>query len=38
MGKKAYTVTLTRGNVELARKREKNLSGLIDRLLAAWLG
>ena len=38
MGKKPYTLTLTKANVDKARKREKNLSGLIDRLLVAWLG
>jgi hypothetical protein len=36
-GKVAYTVTLTEKNVERARKRESNFSGLLDRLLAAWL-
>ena len=29
-----YTLTLTKANVEKAREREKNLSGLIDRY---WL-
>ena len=38
LGKERYTVTLTTENVERARKREGNFSGLIDRLLAAWLG
>lgn len=37
-GKAAYNVTLTAGNVERAKRRESNLSGLLDRLLAAWLG
>lgn len=32
MGKNAYTVTLTEKNVERAKKREKNFSGLLDRL------
>ena len=38
MGKGTYTVTLTATFVALARKRESNLSGLLDRLLAKWLG
>jgi hypothetical protein len=37
-GKAPYTVTLTEKNVERAKKRETNLSGLLDRLLARWLG
>ena len=37
MGKAPYTVTLTEGNVERAKKREANFSGLLDRLLARWL-
>jgi hypothetical protein len=37
MGKKTYSLTLTEGNVVEARKRESNLSGLLDRLLARWL-
>lgn len=37
MGKKTYSLTLTEENVVEARKRESNLSGLIDRLLAQWL-
>jgi hypothetical protein len=37
MGKNAYTVTLTEKNVSRAKKREKNFSGLLDRLLATWL-
>ena len=36
-GKAAYTVTLTEKNVKLAKKRESNFSGLLDRLLAGWL-
>jgi hypothetical protein len=36
-GKKAFLVTLTEKNVKRAKKREKNFSGLLDRLLAAWL-
>ena len=36
-GKAAYTVTLTQENVERAKKRETNFSGLLDRLLANWL-
>ena len=36
-GKKRYDVTLTEENVKRARKREKNLSGLLDRLLARSL-
>lgn len=37
MGKKTYSLTLTEDNVVEARKRESNLSGLLDRLLAIWL-
>jgi hypothetical protein len=37
-GKAAFNVTLNAKNVAKARKRESNLSGLLDRLLAAWLG
>lgn len=36
-GKGAFTVTLTKENVKRAKKRETNFSGLLDRLLAAWL-
>jgi len=36
-GKKAFTVTLTAENVERAKKRGKNFSGLLDHLLAIWL-
>jgi len=36
-GKAAYNVTLTTKNVERAKRRESNLSGLLDRLLARWL-
>lgn len=36
-GKERYTVTLTATNVEKAREREANFSGLLDRLLAQWL-
>ena len=32
-GKSAYTVTLTTKNVERAKRRESNFSGLLDRLL-----
>jgi hypothetical protein len=38
MGKNPYTVTLTEKNVNRAKKREKNFSALLDRLLASWLG
>lgn len=37
-GKTAVTVTLTEENVERAKKRESNFSGLLDQLLAKWLG
>jgi len=37
-GKAAYTVTLTAANVIEAKARESNFSGLLDRLLARWLG
>ena len=37
MGKGRYTVTLTSENVENARGKETNFSGLLDRLLARWL-
>lgn len=38
MGKSTYSVTLTSTNVVKAKKRESNFSGLLDRLLADWLG
>ena len=37
MGKERYTVTLSAANVESARGKETNFSGLLDRLLARWL-
>jgi len=37
-GKAPYTVTLTVANAEKAKERESNFSGLLDRLLARWLG
>ncbi len=37
-GKAPYTVTLTTANVDRAKAREDNFSGLLDRLLARWLG
>jgi hypothetical protein len=37
MGKAPYTVTLTEANVNKARRKESNLSGLLDQLLAVWL-
>jgi hypothetical protein len=37
-GKKPYLVTLTETNVKKAKKRERNFSGLLDDLLARWLG
>jgi hypothetical protein len=37
-GKAPYTVTLTVANVEAAKASEANFSGLLDRLLARWLG
>ena len=37
-GKAPFTVTLTESNVQSARVKESNLSGLLDRLLAKWLG
>ncbi len=36
-GKAPYTVTLTEANVDRAKKREPNFSGLLDRLLAKWI-
>jgi hypothetical protein len=36
-GKSPYTVTLTEKNVERAKRRESNFSGLLDQLLAGWL-
>jgi hypothetical protein len=36
-GKTRYNVMLNTGNVTTAKKREKNFSGLIDRLLADWI-
>lgn len=38
MGKDTYSVTLTATNVMEAKKHESNFSGLLDRLLAKWLG
>ena len=38
MGKRKYTVTLTAADVDKARKRTGNFSGLLDQLLARWLG
>ena len=37
-GKDRFTVTLTAENVTKAKAREGNFSGLLDRLLAGWLG
>ena len=37
MGKDRYTVTLTAANVEAAKSKESNFSGLLDILLARWL-
>jgi len=37
MGKRGYSVTLTETNAEEAKRREGNLSALLDRLLARWL-
>ena len=37
-GKRGYGVTLTEKNVKRAKKRETNFSGLLDGLLARWLG
>ncbi len=37
-GKARYTVTLDEKNVTRAKAKEKNFSGLLDRLLAEWLG
>jgi hypothetical protein len=37
-GKAEYIVTLTAENVERAKKRQANFSGLLDWLLARWLG
>ncbi len=36
-GKRGYSVTLTEKNVMRSKKRESNLSSLLDRLLADWL-
>ena len=36
-GKAPFTVTLTAKNVAKAKKRERNFSGLLDRLLADFL-
>ena len=36
-GKAHYNVTLTTENVSKAKEREGNFSGLLDRLLAAWV-
>ncbi len=37
LGKERFTVTLTAASVAEAKAREKNFSGFLDRLLAAWL-
>ena len=37
-GKEKFSVTLTAENVAKAKERETNFSGLLDRLLANWLG
>jgi hypothetical protein len=37
MGKHRYLLTLTKKNATRAKKREKNFSGLVDRLIADWL-
>ena len=36
-GKARYNVMLTADNVDNAKKRQKNFSGLVDGLLADWL-
>lgn len=36
-GKRPVLVTLNGDNVDAAKKREKNFSGLLDGLLADWL-
>jgi hypothetical protein len=36
-GKGRYNVMLTAGNVTKAKAREKNFSGLLDRLLTDWI-
>ncbi len=36
-GKRGYSVTLTEKNVKRSKKREPNLSSLLDRLLVDWL-
>ena len=36
-GKARYTVTLTAANVEAAKAKGPNFSGLLDTLLARWL-
>lgn len=37
LGKANFTVSLNAGNVEKAKKREGNFSGLLDRLLSDYL-
>ena len=37
-GKERVTVTLNAENVSRAKAAESNFSGLLDRLLANWLG
>lgn len=37
-GKATFNLSLTVTNVEAAKKRTDNLSGLVDELLAEWLG
>jgi hypothetical protein len=36
-GKARYNVMLTTGNVDTAKARERNFSGLLDRLLSDWI-
>lgn len=36
-GKDRYTVTLTSANVDAAKAKKLNFSGLLDTLLARWL-
>lgn len=36
-GKQPYTVTLTTANVDKAKKKSSNFSGLLDELLAGWI-
>lgn len=37
LGKKSYLLSLTKANVEAAKRTEKNFSDLVDRLISGWI-